>query len=146
MHSSFGRVLFIVLTCIALVAPVAAQVPTTFTNLQVLPKDIGQRPLVDTMRGFVFALDVRCEFCHVGEGNDLSKFDFASDSKPTKVTARKMLRMLASINDQLASIGEPAAPGTAKATCYTCHRGARKPLTAAPAGRGGLAALRMPRR
>jgi hypothetical protein len=119
---------------LAFAPPLVAQVPTTFTNLQVLPKDIAQRPLVDTMRRFVFALDVRCEFCHVGEGNDLSKFDFASDAKPTKVTARAMLKMLASINTQLAPIGEPST--LPKATCFTCHRGARKPLTA-PAGGGG---------
>jgi hypothetical protein len=127
------RTAFAVLS-FALAAPIAAQVPTTFTNLQVLPKDIAQRPLVDTMRGFVFALDVRCEFCHVGEGNDLSRFDFASDAKPTKVTARAMLRMLAGINTQLAPIAEPTS--TPKATCFTCHRGALKPLTA-PARRGG---------
>jgi hypothetical protein len=113
------------------------QLPTTFSNLQVLPKDIAQRPLIDLMKSFSFGLDVRCEHCHVGEGNDLSKFDFASDAKPTKATARRMLKMMITINDELlAGVGEPPPPGAPKVTCYTCHRGATKPLTAAPAGGG----------
>lgn len=124
--------ILILAACVTLASPMAAQVPATFTNLQVLPKDIRQRPLVDTMRSFVFALDVRCEFCHVGEGNDLSKFDFASDARPQKLTARKMLKMLASVNEQLAGVGDPPAPGAARVTCFTCHRGARKPATAPP--------------
>lgn len=119
-----------VVTCICLVtlfaAQAAAQVPATFTNLQVLPKDVPPRRLVDTMKGFAMGLGVRCEFCHVGEGADLSKFDFAADSKGTKLTARRMIQMLSSVNEQLADIGDPAAAGP-KVTCFTCHRGATKP-------------------
>jgi hypothetical protein len=82
------------------------------------------------MRSFTWALDVRCEHCHVGEGNDLSKFDFAADTKPTKLTARKMLQMTTAINGELlAGVGEPAPAGAPKVTCYTCHRGSTKPLT-----------------
>jgi len=115
----------------------SAQLPTTFTNLQVLPKDIAQRPLIDLMRSFAQGLGVRCEHCHVGEGNDLSKFDFAADTKPAKATARKMLRMTMTINDELlAGVGEPAPAGTRKVTCFTCHRGATKPLTAKAEGGG----------
>ena len=127
--------LFVLAFCTVFAAPVAAQIPRTFTNLQVLPKDIQQRPLIDMMRSFALSLDVRCQFCHVGEGDDLSKFDFASDAKPTKATARKMLRMVTAVNEQVSSIGEPAPAGAAKITCFTCHRGARKPLTA-PGGGG----------
>ena len=109
------------------------QLPTTFTNLQVLPKDIPQRPLIDLMRSFALGLGVRCEHCHVGEGNDLSKFDFASDAKATKATARRMLRMMITINDDLlAGIGEPPPPGSRKVTCFTCHRGETKPLMQPP--------------
>ena len=108
----------------------APQLPTTFTNLQVLPKDIAQRPLIDLMRSFAQGLGVRCEHCHVGEGNDLSKFDFAADTKPTKATARKMLKMMFAINDDLLTgVGDPAPAGTRKVTCFTCHRGELKPLT-----------------
>ena len=115
----------------------AAQLPTKFTNLQVLPKDIEPKTLVLLMKSFAQGLAVRCEHCHVGEGNDLSKFDFASDEKPAKATARKMMRMMSTINDELlAGVGEPAAPGTRKVTCYTCHHGNTTPLTARPESGG----------
>jgi hypothetical protein len=108
------------------------QLPQKFTNLSVLPKDIAARDLVDIMKQFCFDLDVRCEHCHQGEGNDLSKFDFASDARPAKATARVMLRMVAAINDD--HLKRLAATPESKVTCYTCHRGAPKP--AAPPRRG----------
>jgi len=121
-------------------------------NLKVLPKDMTRGQVVQMMRSFTRSLGVRCEHCHVGEGNDMSKFDFAADDKPTKEIARKMIAMVMDINSRhLAGVGElPAAPAAGQAsaagqapalkvTCYTCHRGDRKPLTAAPPaeGRGG---------
>jgi hypothetical protein len=119
-------------------------------NLQVLPKDMSRPEVVQTMRTFTRALGVRCQHCHVGEGNDLSKFDFASDEKPTKKIARAMLTMVMDINTtHLAGIGEPApaAPGeppALKVTCFTCHRGETMPLSAPPPreGRGGGARVR----
>jgi thioredoxin reductase len=48
-------------------APVPGQIPDKFTNLKVLPKDISKQELQSTMRGFAFALGVRCEHCHVEE-------------------------------------------------------------------------------
>ena len=112
----------------------ADQLPQKFTNLKILPKDIAGRDLVGIMKQFCFDLNVRCEHCHVGEGDDLSKFDFASDARPTKTTARVMLRMVSAINDEhLKSLGQTPAP---KVTCFTCHRGAAKPATS-PRGGGG---------
>ena len=120
-------------------------------NLQVLPKDMSRQDVVQTMRTFTRALGVRCQHCHVGEGNDLSKFDFASDEKPTKKIARAMLTMVMDINTKhLAGIGEPVAPAAPgeppalKVTCFTCHRGETMPLSAPPPreGRGGGARLR----
>jgi hypothetical protein len=109
----------------------ADQIPAQFTNLQVLPKDITRANLVAMMRQFCFDLDVRCEHCHVGEGNDLSKFDFASDARPAKATARRMLAMVTAINtDHLKGIGDPATEP--KVTCFTCHRGAAKPAGRPP--------------
>lgn len=112
-------------------------------NLMVLPSTMTRQEVVRVMRGFTSGLGVRCQHCHVGEGNDLSKFDFASDAKPQKETARAMLLMVMDINTKhLAGVGEPAAaaaPGEApapKVTCYTCHRGTTKPLTAPPPGEG----------
>ena len=109
--------------------------PAKFTNLRVLPKDIAPAQLVATMKSFTQAMGVRCEKCHVGEGNDLTKFDFAADTKPEKVTARRMIQMTTILNSQVADIGEAAKPGVQKITCFTCHRGAAKPLTA-PGGGG----------
>ncbi len=95
-------------------------------NLTVLPDDIGSRELRDTMRGFALALGARCETCHVGEpGQDLSEFDFAADDKDTKLTARQMLKMVATINeDYIAKLdGERV-----RVECVRCHRGVLKPL------------------
>jgi hypothetical protein len=120
---------------LAAVAPqgLAAQVqgkfpPDSVINLKVLPKDIPIRQLIDEMRGFAGALGVRCQFCHVGkEGMPLDSFDFASDEKRTKVTARLMLRMVARINDStLSQIPERPTPAV-EVTCFTCHRGIHRP-------------------
>ena len=46
--------------------PAAAQIPEKFVNLQVLPKDLARDSLVQIMRGFSFALGVRCQHCHSG--------------------------------------------------------------------------------
>lgn len=120
---------------LAAVTGARAQVPQKFTNLLVLPKDIPPPQLVATMKGFAQGLGVRCEHCHVGEGNDLSKFDFAADTKPAKATARKMMKMASALNAEVTTIVPPAADaaGAARVTCFTCHRGALKPL-AAPGG------------
>lgn len=129
------RIAIALVGVLAAAAGVRAQIPETYTNLQVLPKDINRRDLVPIMRGFALNLGVRCEHCHLGEGNDLSKFDFASDIRPAKAVARRMLRMVGTINDTLlAGVGTPPAPGSPKVTCFTCHRGSVKPLTAPPGG------------
>jgi len=132
----------VTVACCVLVATISVvarrasgQLPQKFTNLQVLPKDIAPKALVDVMRSFALDLGTRCEHCHVGAGNDLSTFDFASDVKPEKATARKMMTMLTAIHVQyLNAVGDPAR--LPKVTCYTCHRGALTPLTAPPGGAG----------
>lgn len=107
-------------------------IPEKFTNLQVLPKDISRPDLVAMMRGFAMQTGSRCSHCHLGEeSQDLSEYDFASDARPLKATARKMILMLRAINGPLLEgVGTAAAPGSPKVTCFTCHRGAKKPLTA----------------
>jgi hypothetical protein len=108
----------------ALAGPAAAQIPETYTNLEVLPDDIARPQLVAIMRGFTEALNVRCSTCHVGEeGQPLGEYDFAADDKEMKRTARAMLRMVRAINtEHLADIG-----GDLEVQCFTCHRGARQP-------------------
>ena len=101
-----------------------------YKNLKVFPKDIPQRQLVSNMKFFAQSLGVRCVHCHVGEeGKPLSTFDFASDAKKEKLIARKMLNMVHRINSEEFGIKDPKE---VKVTCFTCHRGATKPLTAIP--------------
>ncbi len=102
--------------------------PDSLTNLKVFPKNIPVRALIDTMRGFTFALGVRCEYCHVGEaGRPLTTFDFGSDDKRNKRTARVMLDMVKHINGMhLADVPERSRPPVV-VTCETCHRGRTKP-------------------
>jgi hypothetical protein len=100
-------------------------------NLQVLPKDMTFQQVQQTMRTFTAALGVECSHCHVGTQQERAK-----DDNPKKGIARKMLAMTMAINkDLLKDVGEPAAAGAMKVTCFTCHRGAIKPLTA-PGGGG----------
>lgn len=107
-----------------LAAPAIAQIPDTFTNLKVLPEDITRQQLTGIMRGFTQALGVRCSTCHMGEeGQPLSEYDFASDERETKQTARVMLLMVRAINTEyLTEVGADI-----EVQCFTCHHGARKP-------------------
>ena len=109
--------------------------PEKFENLQVLPKDIGQRELIDVMKRFSQGLGVRCWHCHEGkEGQDLSTFDFITDEKSHKQVAREMLIMMQEINNNLlkkagqilqeADHGHDEAP---MISCLTCHRGKTEP-------------------
>ena len=100
-------------------------------NLQVLPKDMTTAQITSVMRRVAGALGVDCTHCHV------SLTDRASDDKPAKLIGRRMFKMTMQINDEfLKDVGTPAPAGEQKVTCYTCHRGALKPLTAAAAGGG----------
>jgi hypothetical protein len=74
--------------------------------------------LMPTMMAFRTALGEKCDFCHV-------QGDFASDEKPTKEIARKMIVLARDINSKFPD-------GKMHVTCYTCHRGAEEPLTAPP--------------
>jgi hypothetical protein len=103
-----------------------AQMPDKFTNLQFFPKDIAKDDLMQSMRGFSFALGVRCEHCHEG-GGELNKMNFAADSKEEKRTARVMLKMVADINrDYLGKIGKTSP---LQVQCVTCHHGLARPQT-----------------
>ncbi|HEX5231027.1 MAG TPA: c-type cytochrome [Bradyrhizobium sp.] len=99
-------------------------------NLKVLPQDISGAQLLGTMKFFAQSLGVRCTYCHAGtEGQPLSTFDFASDAKGHKDTARGMLRLVKEINGDLPAItGQPDS----KITCFTCHRGSTTPATMPP--------------
>lgn len=110
---------------VGLASRAEGQIPETFTNLQVLPKDIDRRILIETMRSFSFALGVRCEHCHLG-GPMLDQVDFASDEREAKGIARRMLRMVEAINREHIS---PIRGGETTVQCFTCHRGVARPVT-----------------
>jgi photosynthetic reaction center cytochrome c subunit len=105
--------------------------PPAPTNLQVLPKDISREQLLATMRGYTAGLGVQCNYCHVQEGRG-GRNDLASDEKPPKKTARVMMKMMANVNDTLASnLGKTPADIT-KVECVTCHRGEAIPKNPPP--------------
>ena len=70
------------------------------------------------MGAAVAGLGVTCAECHAAP-------DMASDDKPAKLVARKMFEMTNEINSKFPD-------GKAHVSCYTCHRGQKEPLMAAP--------------
>jgi tetratricopeptide (TPR) repeat protein len=107
----------------------SAQIPDEYKNLKVLPKDISNRDLVPIMRSMSQALGVRCTECHISTkpgSSRLEDLDFASDEKDDKETARQMMRMVGSVNEQIGKMGlkEPV-----QVRCVTCHHGVKKPET-----------------
>jgi photosynthetic reaction center cytochrome c subunit len=86
-------------------------------NLQVL-KDVPPDQLQLTMQYIAASLGVQCNYCHVQGQNDL-------DDKPTKRTAREMMKMVDGIN---ATFFE----GKPRVSCASCHNGRNKPVRTAP--------------
>ena len=132
MKNTIPVALGFVLTFASFGAPAQQfQWPEEPENLQVLPEGTSGNELGAIMRGFVSSLDVRCDHCHVGEGNDLTQFDFASDDKATKRKTRVMIEMVRTLNTEhlakLSSIEEQKAP-TLQVTCMTCHRKQKRPV------------------
>ena len=66
------------------------------------------------------ALAYDCSNCHPGAGFD--GVDWVSDKLPTKVIARRMVEMVATINKANFNSAQ-------KVTCWTCHRGQENPAT-----------------
>ena len=103
--------------------------PDSFTNLKVLPKNIDQRTLINTMRGFAQGLGVRCTYCHVAPREDapLDSIAFAKDDKRTKRVARVMMHMVMHINEEhLHDVPDRPTP-LLEVRCATCHRGVARP-------------------
>ncbi len=100
-------------------------------NLQVLPKDISEKDLHNVMRNWSMALGVRCGYCHVNTqqpGQEHHQFDWASDMKKEKQTAREMLKMTMAINEahlaKIKTMGDPLE----QIVCVTCHMGRTTPI------------------
>ena len=120
---------YLLLSCVA-ITPLRAQIPQKFENLQFFPKDIPRDSLIQIMRGFSFALGVRCQYCHAGgDGISFQGVNFASDEKATKKNARFMLHMVDTINRvTLAALPQRSDPPV-RVACVTCHHGISKPTT-----------------
>ena len=98
-------------------------------NLKVLPKNISHDELIQIMKGFSRALGVRCGECHMdiaGSPPEHPEFDFASDAKPEKNTARVMMKMVKTINEKY--ISKAGNGKFENVGCVTCHMGSTKPL------------------
>ncbi|HKG92791.1 MAG TPA: c-type cytochrome [Gemmatimonadaceae bacterium] len=146
IHRSVARRLAVQLAAgaIALGTATAQQPSQRFENLKVFPKDIPRDTLLQIMRGFTFALGVRCQYCHVQEpapaqaegaaaggpgGPPRERFNFPSDDKEAKHKARFMLRMTDSLNRVvLAALPNRREPAV-RIGCVTCHHGSPVPQT-----------------
>lgn len=85
-----------------------------FKNIQVL-KDVPADQLIPAMQFITASLGVECEYCHVEHA-------FDKDDKKPKLAARKMMEMMITINQE-------NFEGHREVTCYSCHRGAAKPIS-----------------
>ena len=93
-------------------------------NLQYFPSDVARGELIQRMREFSFALNVRCQYCHAGgDGVSLDGVDFPSDEKPAKNKARAMLRLTEQVNRSLLPQVPSRAEPRVEVTCVTCHHG-----------------------
>jgi Photosynthetic reaction centre cytochrome C subunit len=99
-----------------------------FKNLKVLPRDISREDLDKVMDEFKDALGVRCSFCHVRSKENPQEWDHASDAKPEKEVARKMMRMTKKINSKYFHFNKSVDADAVQAvSCKTCHRGSPHP-------------------
>ena len=99
-----------------------------FKNLKVLPPNITHDELISTMRGFARALGTRCDGCHVAIPGQENKFDFPSDAKDEKRTARTMVLMTRNINSNyISKVEREAGEDPQHVNCWTCHRGKKRP-------------------
>ncbi len=114
----------ILLLVVFLMPPsVNAQIEGPFKNLQIMPKNSTKADVMGVMQDMTFAVGTRCSYCHVGEGNDLSTFDFASDARPGKEITRVMMRMTDDMNNNY--LAEIDSEG--EVTCLMCHQGQLQP-------------------
>jgi len=134
--------------------------PPAHQNLKVLPAEIPQPQLLQTMQGFTQALGVQCGYCHAtapapegargggrGRGAAAPQFNFPSDERPAKKSAREMMLLVRELNAKLPAAVSRCADATTRVECVTCHRGVAIPkqladvLTQTAAAKGTPAAI-----
>lgn len=84
-----------------------------YKNIQAL-KGIPAEQVIPSMQFIAASLGVECEYCHVPHQMD-------KDDKKPKLTARKMINMMMTINKE-------NFEGHREVTCYSCHRGSANPV------------------
>ena len=87
-------------------------------NIKVLT-GLPQSQLIPVMNYFAASMGRRCNFCHV---NNAGQWDYASDQKAEKNTAREMIKMVLDLN-------KTSFKGNLEVACYTCHRGLDHPAS-----------------
>ena len=130
-------IIIIVLLVVVSLCVTAMRPPANgYKNLKVLPRNISTKELNKIMiDDFEDDLGVNCAYCHAKESKDgagqSEKLDYASDEKPEKEIARKMMRMTLELNKEYFKLKRPAigAP-TLTVTCLTCHNGQPHPNNA----------------
>ncbi len=90
-------------------------------NIKVL-NGMPQSQFIPAMNYMAASLGVRCNFCHV---NKNGQWDYASDEKEEKETARAMIKMVLDVN-------KTTFHGNPQVSCYTCHRGRTSPVGLPP--------------
>lgn len=98
-------------------AALSAQTPSPYKNVQYLT-DLTPTQLQRAMNMMRGSLGVHCDYCHVNK-ND--KWDWASDEKQEKKTARNMIAMTAELNTKFFN-------GRPQVSCFSCHRGSIHPV------------------
>lgn len=99
-------------------APAEKTVEQVQKNIKVL-NGMPQAQLIPVMNFMSASLGVRCTYCHI---NKEGKWDFVSDEKPEKNTAREMIKMVLAVN-------KDTFRGNTEVSCYTCHRGRTHPTS-----------------
>ena len=129
----FGKkTLVAIIVGLFIIAGIAATKPPEtpkYKNLKILPKNISKEDLDKVMDHFKAALGVKCSFCHAPSKDTAQKWpDFASDEKPEKLIARKMMKMTSKINKKFFSDNKNEQGVVVPAVeCMTCHRGSTHP-------------------
>ena len=86
-------------------------------NIKVLT-GMPESQLIPVMNFFAASMGRRCNYCHV---NNQGQWDYASDAKPEKTSAREMVKLVMDINRTTERLKlDPVS-------CYTCHRGRSSP-------------------
>src|SRR5262245_8403046 len=113
----------------ALGMPQATQTPTAAAQEKTVAQegreknvkllgDLSTSQFIPVMNFFAASMGRRCNFCHV---NNQGQWDYASDAKPEKNTAREMIKLVMDTNNRLTQLKlDPIS-------CYTCHRGRNSP-------------------